>query len=508
MSDKYLKFNQINNVNDYCTLIKKFSIQSILNSIYVMSREIRKNSCSIDSLQRHIVLRDEKNGQIFDCDILIQPWQFADLAYKSITESSDSLGIIDLDSNIFLFLLLKTNEYISILTESIIQKLNSELDKSLFLYGLAGEQFKYQTQFAFYENLIRELYIIFSITKKYQSSVNPEEIIMLEMGVERKDLIFVLFGVYMDSFFHQDVNEAINYLIFDKGKNKILIFKKVIDYYSIDYNAVRNNPIGRQIFYVKPYIKTQSDSLLTVSVYFNQFIIEHAVFWIIRNYFFNNCKKEQQKFTNEFGRLFEHYLKELFIFYKIKYKKIPEDKRKRADWHIEFEDYNILIEQKSTILSLNIKQQLTDFEEYKKEVRKTIFKALLQLDTTEKDLNIKKSIKIILCYDNYIDPNILRHLFNDNDCPVANDGRYFIANIKEMEMFVELASSNYILFKTVVEDMLKRNNVNNFTTLSLFEIMKENGYNNNSYFTSSIFDEYKNLLKDFMNRHKIYKKYK
>lgn len=46
--------------------------------------------------------------------------------------------------------------------------------------------------------------------------------------------------------------------------------------------------------------------------------------------------------------------------------------------------YDILIEQKSAVLPINIKQQLTDFNTYKKEVHKIIYKALQQLDTTEK----------------------------------------------------------------------------------------------------------------------------
>lgn len=142
---------------------------------------------------------------------------------------------------------------------------------------------------------------------------------------------------------------------------------------------------------------------------------------------------------------------------------------------------------------------MTDFKAYKKEVHKTIHKALTQLETTEKDLNIDKPIKIILCYDNYIDANILPHVFEE-DCPVVNDGRYFVANIMEIEMFTELASTNFSLFESVVKDMLRRNTKDNGEGLSLLKIMRDNGYNKDSYWTSPIFDEYKNLLKDIKDR--------
>lgn len=503
MSQQHLRFGIITSKNDFCSFVKQFSSLGIIKSTYNLSKEVYFSGCSIESLQRHVTEKDARNGQVLKQDVLIQPWQFADLIYKSVVYSNDYKGVIDLKDNMFLLALIETNEYISFVTSNLIKELHSGFDISLFMYGFGGEQFKYETQFIFFQNLIRELYIIFTISKKYKSLINPEEIVKQEIGVEWKDLVLVLFGIFIDSLFHQDINEAVRYLAFDPGKNKEEIFKKVTDYYSADYDAIRKSNLGRQIFYVKPYIKTQRNGLLSASVYFNQFIVEHSVFWIIRNYYLNKPKNERQTFTDEFGRLFEHYLEELFISYKVNYEKVPEEKEKRADWRLKIGNYDILIEQKSAVIPINIKQQLTDFKAYKKEVHKTIHKALTQLETTEKDLNIDKPIKIILCYDNYIDANILPHVFEE-DCPVVNDGRYFVANIMEIEMFTELASTNFSLFESVVKDMLRRNTKDNGEGLSLLKIMRDNGYNKDSYWTSPIFDEYKNLLKDIKDRHKLF----
>lgn len=503
MSQQHLRFGIITSENDFCSFVKQFSSLGIIKSTYNLSKEVYFSGCSIESLQRHVTEKDARNGQVLEQDVLIQPWQFADLIYKSVVYSNDYKGVIDLKDNMFLLALVETNEYISFVTSNLIKELHSGFDISLFMYGFGGEQFKYETQFIFFQNLIRELYIIFTISKKYKSLINPEEIVKQEIGVEWKDLVLVLLGIFIDYLFHQDINEAVRYLAFDPGKNKEEIFKKVTDYYSADYDAIRKSNLGRQIFYVKPYIKTQRNGLLSASVYFNQFIVEHSVFWIIRNYYLNKPKNERQTFTDEFGRLFEHYLEELFISYKVNYEKVPEEKEKRADWRLKIGNYDILIEQKSAVIPINIKQQLTDFKAYKKEVHKTIHKALTQLETTEKDLNIDKPIKIILCYDNYIDANILPHVFEE-DCPVVNDGRYFVANIMEIEMFTELASTNFSLFESVVKDMLRRNTKDNGEGLSLLKIMRDNGYNKDSYWTSPIFDEYKNLLKDIKDRHKLF----
>lgn len=341
MSQQHLRFGIITSENDFCSFVKQFSSLGIIKSTYNLSKEVYFSGCSIESLQRHVTEKDARNGQVLEQDVLIQPWQFADLIYKSVVYSNDYKGVIDLKDNMFLLALVETNEYISFVTSNLIKELHSGFDISLFMYGFGGEQFKYETQFIFFQNLIRELYIIFTISKKYKSLINPEEIVKQEIGVEWKDLVLVLFGIFIDSLFHQDINEAVRYLAFDPGKNKEEIFKKVTDYYSADYDAIRKSNLGRQIFYVKPYIKTQRNGLLSASVYFNQFIVEHSVFWIIRNYYLNKPKNERQTFTDEFGRLFEHYLEELFISYKVNYEKVPEEKEKRADWRLKIGNYDI-----------------------------------------------------------------------------------------------------------------------------------------------------------------------
>lgn len=506
MGQQTLKYGKIKSENDFRSFVKQFSVLSILKCTYEISKEVYIKGFSIDSLKRHIIEKDVKNGNIIEQDIIIQPWQFADLIYKSIMYSNDYKGVPNLEESIFFHVLAETNEYVSFKTEELFKNFKSAFDISLFTYGFAGEQFKYQNRFNFFQSLIRELYIIFSLTKKYSSVIKPEEIVRQELGVDWKDLVLVLFVIFIDSFNHQEINKAINCLTFGSNKDKSEIFKKVTEYYSADYYYIRNNnTLGRQIFNVKPFIKTQKQGLLSASVFFNQFILEHAVFWIIRNHFLNKLKKQRQTFSNEFGHLFEYYLEELFVTYKVNYTKIPEGKEKRADWHLTIGKYNILIEQKSAILPISIKQQLTDFKTYKKEVNKIIHKALQQLDRTEKDLKIDKPIKIILCYDNYINAKILPHIFEENNCQVYNDGRYFVANVMEIEMFIEISSKNYSLFETIVKDMLRRNNRTNNETLSLLKIMKEKKYNVNSYWTSPIFDEYKNIFEEFIDENDIFK---
>lgn len=73
-------------------------------------KEVYFRGCSIESLQRHVTERDALNGQVLNQDVLIQPWQFADLIYKSVIYSNDYKGVIDLKDNMFLLTLVETNE--------------------------------------------------------------------------------------------------------------------------------------------------------------------------------------------------------------------------------------------------------------------------------------------------------------------------------------------------------------------------------------------------------------
>lgn len=503
---KNIKFRSITNEKEFCSLLKQFSVTGILKSTYEISKEIFFKNCSIKTLKQHVSEYDSKTGKLLEQDIIIQPWQFPDLIYKSIKYSNDYRGDQNLSRNKFLLILCITNEYMESQTIPLTNELHSELDISSFTYGFGAEQFKYQTTLICCRNLIRELYIIFSLTKKQSSIIKPDEIVKEEIGVEWQDLIVVLYGIFIDSLFHQDINEAVNYLNLESSKNKYEIFKKATDHYSIDYSKIRNNSLERQVFYVKPYIRTQRDNLITASVYLNLFIVEHAVFWIIRDHYFNKTKNEQQTFTNEFGHLFEYYLKELLEHFHVNHQKIKEEsKSKRTDWLLKMGKYNILIEQKSTIFPLNIKQQLTDFKSYKKEIRKIVYKAIQQLNETENDLHIENPIKKILCYDNYIYANILPNIFEEEDCKVKNDGRYFIANIMEIEMFIELGMTKYDIFEKVIAEMLRRNVNDNTECLSLFKIMRDIGYSTNSYWGSPIFDEYKQLLIDIKNSYILFK---
>ena len=499
-SDILIKKAHLRNIliksnSDFCRFIRQFSASQLLRKIYEISKEIYFER-NVDVHQRELTYIDSITGNNISEKVIIQPWQFPDLAYQTIKNSNDYIGIKDVTDSMFLVSLIKIKEYIEFLSMSKINLLKSHFDYDLYIYGFGGEQFRYQEEVLVYHRMIRQLYIIFSISKKCNSPLNPEKIIEEEIGVCWKDLVMVQFAIFYNSLFEQSIDSTIDYITIESRNDKNYVFNKVINYFSIDYEEIRRNENGRQIFYLKPYIKTQREGLVSISVFFNLFIVEQSPYWIIRNHY---AKKGSQKFIDEFGKWFEVYFDEMSNYYQIKKEKIVECLDERADWKIEIDEYLFLIEQKSSLVRLSVKQQDTDFVEFSKKTKNILYKALSQLYNTECDLKLSKTIKIVLCYEDYIDPNILSSIFSESDCPVKNDERYFIANIMELEMLFELSNTDKKLFKSVIEDMLHRNKGIKNSNVRLFKIMRDNGFHKNSYYDAIIFDEYKKIIEKAKN---------
>lgn len=110
--------------------------------------------------------------------------------------------------------------------------------------------------------------------------------------------------------------------------------KKVIEYYSVDYKQVRSCEIKKQIFYSKPFVKTQKhEQTLLVSMHLLQISFANGLYWLERDYYLN--KHKGQKFLNAFGNMFEDYFWELAELYLLRnmWDKIPEGKEKSADFY-------------------------------------------------------------------------------------------------------------------------------------------------------------------------------
>ena len=80
--------------------------------------------------------------------------------------------------------------------------------------------------------------------------------------------------------------------LYRKKENSILTKKnleRVISYYSVTYEQVRNSSLRKQIFYNKPFVITQkTKETIAVSFYLVQMMIADGLYWLIRDYYHNN----------------------------------------------------------------------------------------------------------------------------------------------------------------------------------------------------------------------------
>ena len=107
--------------------------------------------------------------------------------------------------------------------------------------------------------------------------------------------------------------------------------EKIIEYYAVNYQQIRSCGLKKQIFYSKPFVKTQRHKqTLLVSMHLLQIAFADGLYWMERDYYLKN--QMGQKFLNAFGNMFEDYFQELAEMYLLRdmWGKISEGKEKRS----------------------------------------------------------------------------------------------------------------------------------------------------------------------------------
>ena len=486
---------------EYKKLIRRFNLKSLLEAISKESAKIFLNNDKMAGVE-HVNLRliNAKTGIEALNPIIVSGWTLVDLAYDAIFYTNDYRGKVIEDDN-ELYLLVQAKENLNnVETKKFPDDLNNRNQRILlYLWGFFGEQAKFQTKGLAIRNIHRELYILLEISKKYGIANNYEEIVVEETGLNWNKIVISLCIAFFSSL--SSPNPFQNIDLF-KWNNDLSLeeYKRVIELYSATYPEVRETSLGRQIFYTKPFVVTQRNQYLNINSYLTLFCYEHSIYWIIRNYYY---KQKSRQFTSDFGKCFEKYFEELLVYCldNNQYRKIPEGETKKADWEINIEEYNILIEQKSSLLNLDVKMQNTNVDDIVKFIKDCIFRAAEQLEKTEKELGDKKYIKIILLYEDYLKTDIQDVMFELDDCPIINDHYYWLVTIAEMEMLFTTYKQNPSKFKKIVNEKISREINNSNDGKSLMLLLEADGIYNNCYLEREDIKCYKNLSYNKVNQY-------
>lgn len=464
--------------------LRHFPTNEVLKKINEISYSLLLNFQENDLSATHEVIYtilNKDTGKPKKKSSIVTAWSLIDLAYYAICASNDHRGNYFHNDDEFYSLY---DVVVGFLQRNEKNRINSEgftKDLLFYLWGFAGEQFKFQRPGKIFDNAGRELYILFESAKKISDeSICVSTIIQEETGFcWEKIITSLLIGFYYFSDPHKYGKGILS------SKKEVFLheneFQKILQRYSINYDDVRESSLKRQVFYTKPYVTTQKNELIGFNSYLNLFIYEHCILWIVRDHF---LKKNNQTFINFFGKCFEIYFEELLDYYldKKEFLKIPEDKKKpRADWKLEIGEFRFLVEQKSTIIRLGAKQQESRIDDIKQFAKNTIQKAIKQLNSTESMFEGEKFIKVILLYEDYLDPEILSQVFNMDDFDIPSDDYYWLVSIDEMERLLSLCKENRDLFYSVIREKTNLEVSHSIEGKQLHYILDSFGITSNNY---------------------------
>ena len=291
--------------------------------------------------------------------VMLSAWDIQDMTYLSVKHSNDyrngNLSSQEVGTIVNLYRGYE-NEHSK--SEFLKDVELSEVFK--FMMGMTYEQFKYQNPAWPIQNFCRNYHILLG-----SPNINREKIIDINQITDE------LFGLSVDELLA--VEMMILWLcsqnpdpliapekLYHRTETSVITketLEKVVGYYSITYEDVRNSQIGKQIFCSKPFVITKKNKeSIMVSFYLLVMTFADGLYWLVRDYYRNNNLGQQ--FINAFGEMFEDYFEELASIYldEKQWFKIPEQKKKSADYLVEFDDVILLFELKSGLLGIGAKQ--------------------------------------------------------------------------------------------------------------------------------------------------------
>lgn len=467
-----------------------FTLESMIKIISYWSYYIFLNSNTLQGKMGALIYNEIMIGNttIKQNVTIVQTW-LIDMQYDIIMNCS--YGTKTISENESLHLISLYNDYCN-------QRKNNfkKSDIFMYLYGLFGEQKKFQSN-TFRESFSREKYILESVSRKNHTK-NTYDIDIANIFVETTNFstdehssiilyIAICFIISKGIIFNTDINTKSNSHIFT-NKNILNVLSKN----SITVEKIRNSKLNRQIFYSKPIIKIQ-DSYIASNYFMILSLFENSNYWVIRNKF-NSMKS--QTFLNAFGSYFEIYVEEILSYCSNnnQFRHIDETNNgKRADWIINFGQYKFIVEQKSTLSLLGIKQNQPDIVSMKQYILKTWGEAVRQLSETQTALNIEKPIKIILLYEDYYKAECLDELFK-LDCDLKNDNNYWLVTIREFEMLLITYKNSPDLFFKIINEKIDSEYTHSLGGRELEIFLRKNNIIENQYLIEAkIINEYYNI---------------
>ena len=479
-------------MRDFITEIRKIPTSRVLLTLSEISIDMfRKMECRKD-----IDVEVVKNGLVRTGKVALLGWDIQNIAFLSVKHSNDYR-----DSNSST----SVSEIINLYRKydndhSAAEQLRESDIDGVFriIMGMSSEQFPFQQLGIIFEKFNRDYYILMAADHfEHHSKLDMNGIVEDTFDYSADDYVAVLMMVFWLCNQSPIPLRAMERVSLEKESDLISVenLTKFIDYYSCTYKELRESKLGKQLLYSKPFIKTQrTGSYITSNMFLVAYTIGNGLYWLVRDHY---CNLKSQHFINTFGLLFEDYIKDLAQRYCVQteWKQLSQGKKKGADFLINFGNLIFLIESKSGLLPLGVKQQVPNLEQADLFFMRTIQEAYEQLqssyDQISRDFN-HTIIKVILLYDDFSNTGIIEKSITGI---FDNDPNCFIMTIRDLEIFLYLHKYDPIKRMAICEriiDQLKLGK-NRESIGGIYESLDITG---NPHLSGEM-DYFQNLLKHF-----------
>ena len=438
-----IHFEAVHNWDEYRRFLRQFQLDDLLKKVNLESYSFwpkGTHDLCIGLRQVQYAVLDPKTKTMKTFSSFCSAWGLIDTAYHAILATNDFRGSEVHNRNDLYAICALDGNYHSEAEKAIVDQIGKSPDMLSYVMGMSGEQSKFQNPGLVFENAARDMYILFEIGEK-NYGLPVSEIVLQDTGVTW-DFLCISFLLAWKCFAQMSTLQEIADRVKWKDEAYKESFIRVIRQYTVTYDDVRKGKLGRQVFYTKPYVMTQRKEIISINEFLNLFAYEHCLLWTVRNHY---QKDNDQYFVNLFGMMFEDYVKELFETYlrPDQYERIPESRNgKRADWRVFIAGYSFLIEQKSSILRLSAKQQLSDYGAVKQYLKKTVLEAITQLDDTEQEYQDREYIKVVLLYEDYLGDGVVKDILTAGGNIERDASSYWFVTIGELERLLHLISTS------------------------------------------------------------------
>jgi len=442
--------------------LRKYKLDEVLYQLAEVSQAMLREAKAIRQVKWN-----RRVGGLAETKTLHMPaFALADIAYRAIKHSNDHRQKIPNYQDICWFsnLLAKATD-----VRAVEENQNRDIEKSkrdIFL-GLSQTQFWYQDivshQKKLYYNFLRYYLLLTEIANEF-TLVNPDEDLRAITGFGIEDFSKLLFAIYAWIRTENKPELTPGVMTIDRtltDSNPILTQENILrcaEFFTGDYQYYRQTGYPNNPLFFKPIVRTQSGRLIIANAFVWCRKFYEGVYWLLRDKYF---QEDSTDFTTAFGEYYEKYVEKMLDYYLEpgSFRRIEEEGR--ADWLIYTDKYLIIVEQKSSLMSIALKKKYPSGEQFD-EYLKILKKGCHQLNETENyiDAEGRTKIKIILTFEKlyFIDAYVKPKIDELYSSEIASLERCYFADTEDFEQLIQVIPDDIDAFNKIIETKIEYEN--------------------------------------------------